>query len=77
MPANLNMLMASFRRTLWRHGNIVGDRLRHVIDENGDHHLLLSLKPSEVVFQPPPDYPRSKPLRMPLGPNVGWNDPKR
>ena len=36
MPANLNMLMASFRRTLWRHGSIVGDRLSHEIDENGD-----------------------------------------
>lgn len=77
MPANLNTLMASFRRTLWRHGSIVGDRLRHVIDENGDHHLLLTLKAGEVAYEPPTDYSRKKPLRVPLGPSTGWYQPKR
>jgi hypothetical protein len=77
MPANLNTLMATIRRSLWRHGNILGERLRHVIDENGNHHLLLTLMKGEVDYHPPPDYSRAKPLRTPLGPSAGWNDPKR
>ncbi len=66
MPAELNHLLQSVRRVLWKHGNIPGERLQHEVDVNGNHRLVVTLRRDEVLYDPPA---RAKPLNT-LGPRV-------
>jgi hypothetical protein len=47
MPAETLRLIASLRGVLWREGGIRGERLRHDVDEHGDHHFTLTIKREE------------------------------
>ena len=49
---DLRQLLTSLRRVMWRTAVIPGERLRHAIDERGDHHIELVLRSDEVKFAP-------------------------
>jgi hypothetical protein len=51
---DLRQLLAAIRRAMWRRAVIPGERLRHVIDEQGDHHVELVLRAAEVEYAEQP-----------------------
>jgi hypothetical protein len=48
MPATLQRLLRSMRRSLWHHAQVYPERLRHVVDERGQHHIAIVLTGDEV-----------------------------
>jgi hypothetical protein len=50
------------RRSLQRHGAINPERLRHVVDERGDHHIAIVLTGDEVDAYELPQQRRAKAL---------------
>jgi hypothetical protein len=54
MLVDLRQLLASLRRAMWRVAVIPGERLRHGVDEHGDHHIELVLPSEEVSYTPDP-----------------------
>jgi hypothetical protein len=54
MHVDLRQLLASLRRAMWRTALIPPERLRHAVDERGDHHIELVLRSEEVRYTPEP-----------------------
>jgi hypothetical protein len=53
MSEHLRRLLKSMRRSLQRHSDIDPDRLRHVVDERGDHHIAIVLSGDEIDVSEP------------------------
>jgi hypothetical protein len=70
MQAPLRSILQSMRRTLQRHGAINPDRLRHVVDERGDHHIAIVLTGEEVDAHELPQQRRAKALVWSAWPNT-------
>jgi hypothetical protein len=58
------------RRSLQRHGAINPERLRHVVDERGDHHIAIVLTGDEVDAYELPRHRRAKALVWSAWPNA-------
>jgi hypothetical protein len=49
MRIDLNRLLEALHRTLWKHGMVRPDRLRHSVDAQGDHHVALTFHAEEIL----------------------------
>jgi hypothetical protein len=53
MLVHVAKLLEALHRTLWRHGMVQPERLKHDVHEDGSHTISLTLRASEVEWEAP------------------------
>ena len=53
MLVHVAKLIDALHRTLWRHGMVQPERLKHEVHEDGSHTITLTLRANEVEWTPP------------------------
>jgi hypothetical protein len=52
MFVDVARLLDALSRTLWRYGMVKPERLKHVVDADGNHTITLTLHRDEVQWSP-------------------------
>jgi hypothetical protein len=68
MLVDVVRLFAAIKRLTWKHGVVVPERVKHVVEQDGSHRIELTLQANEVEYEPPK--PRAT-LMNPLGHTMG------
>jgi hypothetical protein len=50
---DIRRLFDALQRTAWKHGMVEPERMRHIVNDDGTHTIVLALQASEVHYERP------------------------
>jgi hypothetical protein len=53
MQVDILRLVDAIKKTMWRHGHVAPEHLKHHVDARGDHHIELTIVQEHAVYAPP------------------------